>query len=139
MPGCLKTVAWRCATIASASSYSRYSKPHAYSWLHAASPANSENRSHGHLSVKGVIIGSLWQFPADVFERCPGLSPSLSWPCRTRTTSHSVGAHGSRTTIPLTAGRAQEARPFSKSGCCGHAVLRFARLDPSGPDQDPAE
>src|SRR6476646_6132173 len=94
--------------------------------------------SHGHLSVKGVIIGSLWQFPADVFERCPGLSPSLSWPCRTRTTSHSVGAHGSRTTIPLTSGRAREARPFSKSGCCGHAVLRFARLDPSGPDQDPA-
>src|SRR3954465_1207011 len=78
-------------------------------------------------------------FPADVSERRPGLSPSLSWPCRTRTTSHSVGAHGSRTTIPLAAGRAQEARPFSKVGCGGHAVFRFGRLDPSGPDQDPAE
>src|SRR3954453_22304025 len=56
-------------------------------------------------------------FPADGSERRPGLSPSLSWQCRTRTTSHSVGAHGSHTTIPLTADRAQEARPFSKIGC----------------------
>jgi putative transposase len=56
-------------------------------------------------------------FPADISEQCPGLSPSLSWPCRTRTTSHSVGAHSSRTIIPHAAGRAQEARPFSEVGC----------------------
>ncbi len=33
---------------------------------------------------------------------------SLFWQFRTGTTSHSVGARSSRTTIPLTAGRAQE-------------------------------
>src|SRR4051794_1103731 len=47
MPGCLRTDAWRCATIASASLSSPCCRPPVYSWLQAASPANSENRSHG--------------------------------------------------------------------------------------------
>src|SRR4051795_6550971 len=44
MPGCLRTDAWRCATIASASLSSPCCRPPVYSWLQAASPANSENR-----------------------------------------------------------------------------------------------
>jgi len=44
-----------------------------------------------------------------VSKRRPDLSPSLSlsWRFRTRTTSHSVGAHGNRTIIPLPAGWAR--------------------------------
>ena len=52
------------------------------------------------------------QSPA-VSKRRPGLSPSLSWRVRTRTTSHPVGAHGSRTTIPLPAGRGSGGRDHS--------------------------
>src|SRR3954464_13503611 len=44
MPGYLRTDAWRCATIASASLSSPCCRPPVYSWLQAASPANSENR-----------------------------------------------------------------------------------------------
>jgi hypothetical protein len=78
------------------------------------------------------------QSPA-VSKRRPGLSPSPSWQLRTRTTSHPVGAHGSRTTIPLPAGRAQEGETSLMSGFSSHERNRFARLDPSGPDQGPAE
>jgi hypothetical protein len=54
-----------------------------------------------------------WHWPTDraptfAPQRHPGSSPSLSWQIPTRTTSHAVGAQGSRTMIPLTAGRAQE-------------------------------
>ena len=61
------------------------------------------------------------QSPA-VSERRPGLSPSLSRRYRTGTTSHSVGAQGSRTMIPPTAGRAQE----------GETILRWRHLGPCG-------
>ena len=44
MPGCSKTDALVCATIGSVSSSSHCFRPPAYSWLQAASPANSENR-----------------------------------------------------------------------------------------------
>src|SRR4051794_13731670 len=44
MPGSWRTDAWRCATIASASLSSPCFRPPVYSWLQAASPANSENR-----------------------------------------------------------------------------------------------
>ena len=43
-PGSWKTGAWRCAMTGSASSFNRYSRPHAYSWLRLGSPVNSENR-----------------------------------------------------------------------------------------------
>ena len=91
----------------------------------------------GHLlsSCDGQLIR---QSPA-VFKRRPGLSPSPSWQFRTRTTSHPVGAHGSRTTIPLPAGRAQEGETSLMSGFSSHERNRFARLDPSGPGQGPAE
>src|SRR5919199_135395 len=63
----------------------------------------------GRPPVKGVhrVIS---RSPTSVSERPPGLSPSPSWPYRTGTTSHSVGAQGSRTMIPPTAGRAQEGK-----------------------------
>src|SRR3954452_476613 len=54
MPGCSKTDASPCAMTGSASSSTHCFRPPAYSWLQPASPANSENRSHGHLSVKGM-------------------------------------------------------------------------------------
>ena len=71
-------------------------------------------------------------FPADVSERRPRLSPSLFWLCRTRTTSHSVGAHGSRTIIPLAAGRAQEARPFSKRRRRSEFLHGLGQIPPHG-------
>jgi hypothetical protein len=43
-PGSWRTGAWHCAMTGSASSFNRYSRPHASSWLRAGSPANSENR-----------------------------------------------------------------------------------------------
>ena len=69
--------------------------------------------SHGASLCQQSDHRLIAQSPASVSKRHPGLSPPLSWQFRTRTTSHSVGAHGSRTTIPLTADRAQGARPFS--------------------------
>jgi hypothetical protein len=54
-------------------------------------------------------------------------------------TSHSVGAHGSRTTIPLTAIRAQEGETILDRGFRSHVFYRFTHLDPSGRDQGPAE
>jgi len=99
----------RCATILPGPDLHRLERA-SFAW-------RTENRLTWASLRQGRDYRLTMAFPADISEQCPGLSPSLSWPCRTRTTSHSVGAHGSRTTIPLTAGRAQEARPFSKVGC----------------------
>jgi hypothetical protein len=71
--------------------------------------------------------------------RLPASSPSLSWHSRARTTSHSVGAHGGRTMIPLAAGGAREGETILFSGLRCHGFDRFARLDPPRPDRGPAE
>src|SRR4051812_35618128 len=132
MPGFWRTSAWLCATTGTASSSSHCCRALAYSWLRGGSRANSENCLTWASLRQGRDYWIIVAFPADGSERHPGLSPSLFWLCRTRTTSHSVGAHGSRTTIPLTAGRGQEAGPFSKIGCFGHAGFLFAPPGPSG-------
>ena len=86
---------------------------------HAATPAHM-----GRCSVKQTNHRLIGRSPASASKRCPGLSPSLSWQCRTRTTSHSAGAHGSRTTIPLTAGRGSGGRDHSCEAAL-EAMLAF--------------
>src|SRR3954466_2648424 len=57
MPGCSKTDALVCAMTGSASSSTHCFRPPAYSWLQAASPANSENRL---LVVHPLSCGGIW-------------------------------------------------------------------------------
>ena len=94
--------------------------------------------SHGASPRQGGGYPPITQAPASSAQTTSRNEPVSVLAGPARTTSHSVGAQGSRTTIPLTAGRAQEARPVLDSGFRSHACVRFARLDPSGPGPGPA-
>ena len=80
--------------------------------------------SHGALLRQAGKSSAHWKISGFSVQTVSRVEPVSVLAVRTRTTSHSAGAHGSRTTIPLTAGRGSGGRDHSYEAAL-EAMLAF--------------